>query len=39
MWKEAVMAYFKVVSWHVYEGAEEYHEKTSVSIAGLLAKT
>jgi hypothetical protein len=26
-WKEAVVAYFKVLSWHSLEGAEEIHEK------------
>ena len=28
MWKEAVMAYFKVLSWHLNGGTEENHEET-----------
>jgi hypothetical protein len=27
MWKEAVMAAFKVISWHLPRGTEENHEK------------
>jgi hypothetical protein len=27
MWKEEVMAYFKVSSWHLPGGTEEYHKK------------
>jgi hypothetical protein len=28
MWKEAVLAYFKVLSWHSTEGIEENHKKS-----------
>jgi hypothetical protein len=29
MWKEAVMAYFKALCWHLSEEAEENHEVLS----------
>jgi hypothetical protein len=38
MWKEAVVAYFKVLSRHLPGGTENHHEKTSVKIACLLAE-
>jgi hypothetical protein len=37
VWKEAVVAYFKVLSQHLCGGTEENH-KISVLIAGLQAK-
>jgi hypothetical protein len=37
MWKEAVMAYFQILSWHLPVGTEESHEKP-VKIAGLQAE-
>jgi hypothetical protein len=27
MWKEVVVASFKVLAWHLHEGTEENHEK------------
>jgi hypothetical protein len=38
IWKEVVVAYFKVLSWHLPGGTEKNHKKTSVRIAGLWAK-
>jgi hypothetical protein len=37
MWKEAVVAYFKVLSWHSPRGTEKNHDKP-VRIAGLKAE-
>jgi hypothetical protein len=37
MWKEADVAQFKVISWHLPAGTEENHEKP-VKIAGLLVE-
>jgi surfactin synthase thioesterase subunit len=36
MWKEAVMAEFKVLSWNLPGRTEENHEKTSVRITSLV---
>jgi hypothetical protein len=37
MWKEAVVAYFKALSWHVPEDSTENHKKP-LRIASLQAK-
>jgi hypothetical protein len=38
MWKEAVVAYFKVLSRHLPGGTEESHENSSFRIPGLQAE-
>jgi len=36
MWKETVVVYFKVLSWHLHGGTEATHGK--INITGLCAK-
>jgi hypothetical protein len=37
-WKEAVVTYFKVLSWHLPGGTKENPRKLSFRIAGLRAE-
>jgi hypothetical protein len=38
IWKEAVMACFKLLSWHMPGGTTENHETTSIRIDRLRAE-
>jgi hypothetical protein len=37
IWKEVVLTYFKVLSWHLIEATEKNHEHPKLRLAGLLS--